>query len=448
MNTSSQSIRRIGLLAATAIVIANMIGTGVFTSLGFQLLGISSPFAIVMLWLVGGIIALCGALVYGELAVTFPRSGGEYNFLSKIYHPLVGFLSGWLSVTVGFAAPVALAAVAFGQYSGELFPGMSQTEAACGIVLFMAVIHGLSVSYGSNLQTFFTILKVALILFLIGSGLMIPHPQAVSFLPNAAGWQATFSSAFAVSLVYVSYAYSGWNASAYIAGEIKQPMKNLPRSLFLGTAIVTLLYVGLNFVFLYVAPISEMKVIFTDKGPTNIDTGYVAAKYIFSSYGALMMAAFISLALVSSVSAMTMAGPRVTKTIGEDFPLFRKVTTVNAGGAPYVAIILQAAISLLLILTGSFQSILTYIGFTLSLSTCLTVFGIFIVRKRKLNPNKEYHTWGYPVTPIIFLALNIWMLIFLMHSNPMASLYGFATLAVGIPFYYFGHKKNQIKKAI
>jgi basic amino acid/polyamine antiporter, APA family len=442
LNTSTDSIRRIGLLAATAIVIANMIGTGVFTSLGFQLLGITSPFAIIMLWLVGGVVALCGALVYGELAVTFPRSGGEYNFLSKTYHPLVGFLSGWLSVTVGFAAPVALAAMAFGQYSGEIFPGMSQKDAAIGIVLFMAIVHGLSVSYGSNLQTFFTLLKIALIVFLIGCGLMIPHPQSISFLADTAGWKATFSGAFAVSLVYVSYAYSGWNASAYIAGEIKQPMKNLPRSLFVGTAIVTLLYVGLNFVFLYVAPINEMKVIFTDKGPTNIDTGYVAARYIFSTNGALIMAAFISLALVSSVSAMTMAGPRVTKTIGEDFPVFKKVTTINAGGAPYIAIILQAAISLLLILTGSFQSVLTYIGFTLSLSTCLTVFGIFIIRKRKLTPANEYHCWGYPITPILFLALNIWMLIYLMHDNPKASLGGFVTLAVGIPFYFIGHKKQ------
>jgi APA family basic amino acid/polyamine antiporter len=325
---------------------------------------------------------------------------------------------------------------------------MPQKYAAIGIVVFMAIVHGLSVSYGSNLQTFFTLLKIALIIFLIGSGLMIPHPQSVSFTPGSDGWKNIFSGAFAVSLVYVSYAYSGWNASAYIAGEIKKPMKNLPRSLFVGTAIVTLLYVGLNFVFLYVAPINEMKVIFTDKGPTNIDTGYVAARYIFSTNGALIMAAFISFALVSSVSAMTMAGPRVTKTIGEDFPMFKKVTAVNAGGAPYIAIILQTIISIILIFTGSFNSVLAYIGFTLSLSTCLTVFGIFIVRKRKINPEKEYHCWGYPVTPILFLLFNIWMLGFLLRegSTRLEAVYGLLTVAAGIPFYYIGHHKLQTQK--
>lgn len=414
-----------------------MIGTGVFTSLGFQLLGITSPFAIIMLWLVGGVVALCGALVYGELAVTFPRSGGEYNFLSRTYHPLVGFLSGWLSVTVGFAAPVAAAAMAFGTYSGDIFNGLSQKEAACCIVLFMAIVHGLSVNYGSNLQTFFTLLKILLIVVFIGCGLILSHPQPISFMPDATGWGAIFSGAFAVSLVWVSYTYSGWNASSYIAGEIKKPMRNLPRSLFIGTAIVTVLYIFINFLFLYVAPMSEMRGV--------LDVGFVASKHIFRSLdGAKLMAAFISLALVSSVSAMTMAGPRVTKTIGEDFPLFKKITTINAGGAPYVAIILQAAISLLLIFTGSFKSIITYIGFTLSLSTCLTVFGIFIVRKRKLNPEKEYHCWGYPITPILFLSFNLWMLVFLLRdaNTRLQALYGLATLIVGIPFYFIGHKKQ------
>ena len=235
-----------------------MVGTGVFTSLGFQVLGIQSPFALLMLWIVGGLIALCGAVCYGELAAAMPRSGGEYHFLSQIYHPALGFLSGWVSATVGFAAPTALAALALGQYAKSVWPNLEPTWLSVAVVLALALVHGLSTRAGSRLQVVITALKVAVLVVFIGAGAVVGEGQPLHLAPAAADWQALLSPAFAISLVYVSYAYSGWNAAVYVTGEIHNPQRNLSRILLAGTAVVLLLYVGLNYVFLRSTPVPDL----------------------------------------------------------------------------------------------------------------------------------------------------------------------------------------------
>ena len=252
----TRSPYKITFLTGAAIVIANMVGTGVFTSLGFQVLGIQSSFALLMLWLVGGLIALCGAVSYAELAAAMPRSGGEYHYLGQIYHPALGFLSGWVSATVGFAAPTALAALALGQYAKSVWPGLHSQWLSVAVVLALALVHGSSIRVGSRLQIIITALKVAVLVVFIGAGMVVGEGQPISFRPDAAGWQALLSPAFAVSLVYVSYAYSGWNAAVYVTGEIENPKRNLSRILLAGTAIVLLLYVGLNYVFLRSTPLA------------------------------------------------------------------------------------------------------------------------------------------------------------------------------------------------
>src|SRR6266478_7954956 len=229
--TSVKPRRTIGLFTACAIVIANIIGTGIFTSLGFQLKEIHSGFPLLMLWVVGGIAALCGALSYGELSAALPRSGGEYHFLSKIYHPSVGFMAGFLSATVGFAAPVALAAMAFGQYFNGVFGAGSPMVLSFVVVWIVTVFHVGNLRVGSAFQNVSTLLKLLLIGALIGAGFFVPSKQLISFLPAPGDKAAILSGAFAVALVYVMYSYSGWNASAYISSEIKRPEKNVPRSL-------------------------------------------------------------------------------------------------------------------------------------------------------------------------------------------------------------------------
>jgi APA family basic amino acid/polyamine antiporter len=294
---------KITFLTGAAIVIANMVGTGVFTSLGFQVMGIESGFALLMLWLVGGLIALCGAVSYAELAAAMPRSGGEYHYLSQIYHPALGFLSGWVSATVGFAAPTALAALALGEYAKSVWPGLQPTWLSVAVVLVLTAVHGTSARFGGRLQVFITALKVVVLVAFIVAGVTVGEGQPLGFVPDAAGWRALLSPAFAVSLVYVSYAYSGWNAAVYVTGEIENPQRNLSRILLVGTAVVLLLYVGLNYVFLRSTPLAGLK--------GQVEVGFVAATSLFGPLGGRLMGGIIAALLVSTVSSMVLAGPRI-----------------------------------------------------------------------------------------------------------------------------------------
>src|SRR6266481_4223340 len=251
--------RRVGFLTACSIVIANIIGTGIFTSLGFQLAGIQSGFALLMLWIVGGIAALCGALCYGELSAALPRSGGEYHFLSQIYHPALGFMAGFVSATVGFAAPIALAAMAFGRYFAGVFDLGSPVVLSFAIVWAVALFHLGNLRLGGVFQNLWTLVKLLLIGALITAGFIVEPKQGITFWPQAGDTMSIFSGAFAVALVYVMYSYSGWNASSYIIGEVKRPERNVPRSLLVGTLIVIAAYVLLNAIFLATTPQEEMR---------------------------------------------------------------------------------------------------------------------------------------------------------------------------------------------
>jgi len=426
-----QSIK-IDFNTATALVIANMIGTGVFTSLGYQVLDIQSVFSILMLWILGGAIALCGALTYGEIGAAFPQSGGEYNYLSKLFHPSVGFLSGWVSVTVGFAAPIAAAAVALGMYVSKIFPGVNSTALSVTVVLLLTALHATDVKLGIRFQKFFTAFKIIAIVFLVGAGLFSHPEHTISIMPTSFSLTEICSAPFAVSLVFVSYAYSGWNASSYIAGELENPQKNLPKSLLLGTGVVMLLYVLLNYVFLYTVPINELK------GFTEV--GYLSADKIFGHSLGAFMGLVIALLLVSTLSAMILTGPRVMRSMGNDMSLLKVFTKSNKKGVPYVAVIFQSVIALTLILTSSFSSLITYVGFTLSLCTFLTVSGIFVLRIKFKHLQTSYKTWGYPVTPILFLASTGWVMYFIFKNKPVESLYGFATVLSGLIVYFAGRK--------
>ena len=423
---------------AIAVIVANMVGTGVFTSLGFQLLDIQSGFVILMLWLVGGITALCGALSYAELGAMFPRSGGEYNFLNEIYHPLAGFVSGWVSATIGFAAPTALAAITFGKYFTSVFPQFSSTYLACGLIIILTLVHATSRKNSGSLQSLFTLLKIILILvFCILCFAMVDTPQTINFLPIEGDKELLFSGAFAVSLIYVNYAFSGWNAATYLSNELDEPSKNLPLILGIGTGLVLILYLALNFIFLYVAPVDSLK--------GQLEVGYIAAQSVFGPSGAAIMGVSLSLLLISTVSAMIIAAPRVLQMIGEDFSVFKFLGKTNKNSIPANAIYIQSAISLVFILTGTFESILIYSGFTMGLNTFLAVLGLFILRIRKPELARPYKTWGYPITPIIFLSLTGWTLVYLLIDKPNESLLGLLTVAAGVLVYFLTEKMSVNK---
>ena len=412
---------------ATAVIIANMIGTGVFTSLGFQLLGISSGFAILMLWAVGGLAALCGALCYSELGTRLPRSGGEYNFLGEIYHPAAGFISGWVSATIGFAAPIAAVAIAFSKYGSAVLPGglseTAQTAIALALVLGMAGLHARSRRLSGGSQTAFTAVKLVLIAAFILAGLtLVETPQTLSFAPNADGVSALLSPAFAVSLIYVSYAYTGWNAATYISGELAEPQRTLPGILVSGTLVVAVLYVLLHVVFLRAAPMAEMA--------GEVEIGYIAARGIFGDVGGRIAGGMLALLLISSVSAMTLAGPRALQAIGEDFHAFRWLGRTNAHGVPRNAVMLQSAVAALFVLTQSFETIIVFAGGLLAFNSLLAVLGLFVLRRRE-GRDAPFRVPLYPVVPLVYATITAFTLVYVVLDNPATAVAALALIVVG-----------------
>ena len=420
----SAHIAGVSTVTATAIAVADMIGIGVFTSLGFQVLGIPSPFALLMLWVVGGITAICGALAYAELAAALPRSGGEYNFLSRIYHPAVGFLAGWISATVGFAAPIAVAAMAFGTYFEGVFPGSPPLLLGLGLAWIVSLVHLTGVRRSSKFQNISTAIKVVLIAAFIVAGFVYGNPQPISFVPSAQDFGYIASAPFAISLVFVMYSYSGWNAATYIINEVREPEKSLPRSLFVATLIVLTLYVGLNAVFLYTTPMEKMA--------GQINVAQIVGKEIFGDAGGRVVGALICVGLVSAVSAMIWIGPRVTMVIGEDLPALRFFARTTEAGVPAAAILFQLAVVTVLLFTQSFEAIIDYIQFSLTFCTFLAVLGVIVLRYTQPELKRPYRVWAYPLTPIIFLLVTGFMMFYLITQRPLQSLAGVATMLAGL----------------
>jgi APA family basic amino acid/polyamine antiporter len=414
-------------VTATAIAVANMIGIGVFTSLGFQAVDLPSGFALLMLWVVGGIIALCGALSYAELATVFPRSGGEYNFLSRIYHPAVGFLAGWISATVGFSAPTALAAMAFGIYLEQVVPSAPALACALLLVWSVSLVHLRGIERAASFQNVSTLIKVALIVAFMVAALVLASPSALSFRPSHEDAARITSPAFAVGLAFVMYSYSGWSAVTYIAGEVRDVRQTLPATVAVAVVVVALLYVGLNAVFLYSTPLDQLA--------GQIDVAVVAGSHIFGEAGGRIVGAIICVGLVSTISAMMWIGPRVTMAMGEDFPLLSVFARRTKAGVPVAAVFLQLGVVTVLLLTQTFESILEFIQFSLTVSSFLTVLGLIVLRYTQPALPRPYRVWGYPLTPLAFLAVSLFMMINLAVQRPVQSLAGAAMMLAGLLVY-------------
>jgi APA family basic amino acid/polyamine antiporter len=419
---------------AVTLVIANMIGTGVFTSLGYQVGPLPSGFVILLLWLVGGIVALSGAFTYAEIATTFKRSGGEYYYLGKIFHPLFGFLSGWMSIVAGFAGAISAVAIAIGAYSGELL-GLPVKGIAVASILIVSTIHWFGVKTGGIAQTILTGTKLTLIAFFCMAPFFIDSPESgVHFTPQPGDWNLITSSGFAVSLVFVVYAYTGWNASAYIAGNMENPAKNLPRSLVIGTLIVVFVYLLLNGMFLYSATFSELN--------GQNDIGNVVAHKLFGPRAGALFSALFSFALLSTLSAMTIAGPRVTEAMGEDYAILKNFSIKNQYGMPYVAILTQGAWSVFLVIVSSFKEIIQYISVSLSIFSMLTVVGVFFLRRKYPKEERPFRLPLYPVPPLIFIITTCWMIYYVTKDDYRIILYSVATMIPGAFVYFIASRKK------
>lgn len=421
---------KITTLTGLALVVANMIGTGVFTSLGFQLEDLQNPTTILILWGLGGLIALSGAFSYAEMGTHIQRSGGEYAFLSQLFHPLIGYLSGWISTTVGFAAPIALSAMAFVAY----FPffDLNPKWTSISLIAIVTLIHTKSLTLSSKFQNISTFLKVVLIIVLILIGLVINPTSDHIVLSRTVELSEIISPAFAIALIYVSYSYTGWNAAAYIIEEFKNPKKSLPIALIGGTLLVTVLYTILQYVFLKHVSIPELR--------GQLEVGTIAMRNMLGeNYGKLFGLA-ISLLLISGISAMVWVGSRVTSSIAQDYR-FWQYFKAKKNNIPNRALWFQFGISALLIITGTFEQILIYCGILLTISSMVTVAGVFKLRYQ--NSENQVHGYKSPLFPIfqiVFIILSLWMIVYVFINNPSETLLGFINIFIGLMTYMWSNK--------
>jgi basic amino acid/polyamine antiporter, APA family len=437
--------RRLGLFPATNIVVANMIGAGIFTTSGLLMSGLNNPVLMIILWTAGGIIALCGALSYGELGAAMPGAGGEYLFLSKLYSPIFGFLSGWVSFIVGFSAPIAASALGFSEYFTRAVPGLAvwlqnngimgpvltKKVLAVSVILIFTFIHYRGIKYGARIQNALTLLKILLIVILLTAGFSSGKGDFSNFtaggkiLSGLAGWKT-----IGLSLMWIMFAYSGWNASTYLGAEIKNPSRNLPGSLIYGTIIVMILYLGINILYVYGINPEAMKGV--------ISVGGLAMGNLFGKSAEVLFSILIAFALFSSLSAFIIIGPRVYYSMAKDGLFFRSAARIHKKfQVPSNSILLQCLIAVILVLSGTFEQVLTYMGFALGIFPVLTVMGIWKLRKN--NP-EALKIKGFPVPQIIYVAAGILILVLSFLERPLESSIALLTVFIGIPVYFIFKK--------
>ena len=426
----------IGLLTCLSLVTATMVGTGVYTSLGFQLMTLQSGFSILCLWALGGLLSLCGALSYAELSARIPRSGGEYTYLSEIYHPALGFMAGFVSLVAGFAAPIALSAMAFGTYLHAAWPGCPERAVPMVAVVLISLGHLQSLKMSSRVQNVTTGVKFLLLgsFLLIGVWSAVRNPGSLKTLMPAQGSLGELlHPSGGIALLFVLYAYSGWNATTYLAGEVRDRQKIVGLSLILGTLAVTILYVLINAVFLTSAPASDLR------GVLNV--GSIAANHLIGPLGGSVMSGLVAIGLLASISAMIWAGPRVTQRIGEDHFLFRKLALTSTNGTPRRATLLQLVLVLGLLSSGSFEAILVCSQIPLLICLILGVSGVIVMRlKNSLPPpsleaNPVFSCPLYPLPPLLFILCSTAGLGYTALSKPQFAIAGVGIMIIPLALY-------------
>jgi APA family basic amino acid/polyamine antiporter len=417
---------KIGWKTATAIVISNMIGTGIFTTLGFQVVELQNTVTIFLLWLIGGVLALFGAFCYAELGTFFKGNGGDYIYLSKTYHPILGYLSSWISLVIGFSSPVSLAALAMAKYM-SVFQGDFGTFFAIAVILLVALALSFSLSLSGKFHNFFTFIKVSFVVVLIVIGVLLSqNPVHTSINFNSSWEKEILFPAFATSLVFVTYAYTGWNSASYIAGEIDKPQKNLPKSLIVGTVFVTFCYVFINYIMLKHAPIEALK--------GKEDVMGIAANYMFGTIFGKIVNVFIALQLVATISGYLWVGSRITQATASENKLWSFLAIKNKKNIPVRAIFAHAIIAIIIISTGSFKQIFLYTAFVLQLLSTLAISAAFFLKKSDRRLFKS--NWFY-LFPAVFVLFSFYILYFTFISNPKESLVGLAIVLIGIILYLF-----------
>ena len=444
---NSQLERKLTLFPLVNIVVANMIGAGIFTTSGLLMENLRNPVMMLVLWLVGGVIALCGALSYGELGAAFPHAGGEYAFLSRLYHPLLGFLSGWVSLIVGFSAPIAASAIGFSRYLFRAIPQLAAVEGtvpllqnmwlqkvlSVSIIVLFTTVHVRGIKLSAQVQNALTVLKILLVVGLIGVGFAFGSGEWTNLTqPTTYSFDLGKMKSVGLSLMWIMFAYSGWNAATYVGSEVKKPGKNLPLSLLLGTGLVTVFYVLLNLFYVYAVNPDDMYGV--------ISIGGLAVARAFGQSWESLLSILIAIALFSSLSAFIILGPRVYYAMAKDGVFFKGLARVHPKHrVPTRAIVLQAGIASILVLTGTFDQILTFMGFALGLFPLFAIVGIFKLRWSNRSVLKMP---GFPIAPALYLIFGTMILVLAFLERPVESSFAILTVIVGVPVYFVFRKKK------
>ncbi|MFM1895953.1 MAG: hypothetical protein RLZZ385_1027 [Pseudomonadota bacterium] len=436
--------RSVALRSATALVIANIIGAGIFTTTGFQAASLGHPGLIILLWIIGGVLAWCGAMCYAELGAMLPEAGGEYAYLRESYGPLFGFMSAFVSLVAGFSAPIAAALKAMVRYLSALIPGLDAGHRLPGgialedglailLVWLLIAVHSSNIRAGFGFNDLVTLFKVSGITFIILAGFAVGNGDLANFTLVSSSFEQQSSvelmSAFSVSLIFVTFCYTGWNAAAYIGHEIRDPQRNLPRALFGGTLIVTLLYLLLNALYFYGADVDQLAGV--------PEVGLVAAEQLFGPVGVTLTVLVLTVSIFASASAMTIAGPRVYYALGKDHSRLGFLSGTRDGSSiPVRALLLQGAITTIIILSARIDQIIQYAGFTLALFSSLAVSSVIILRIRKPELPRPFRVVGYPFTPLLFLIVSVWIMLWnLVSEYWLESLLSLATVVLAALFF-------------
>jgi APA family basic amino acid/polyamine antiporter len=433
-----------GVPTATFVIVASMVGTGVLTTSGFTVYTVGSNQLMLLLWVLGGVVAACGALTLCELTAALPRSGGDYVYLYEAYGPLVAFLSGWVSFVIGFSAPAALAGFGVATYLTAPL-GLSDAVAvplqrglATVLILGFAVVHNTGRRQTAQVQGWITAVKLTLLVLLMVAGLAAGRGNLGHLSDRPAmTWDIFKSMMF--SLVYISYAYTGWNAASYMAGEFTDPQRQLPRAIVLGTLGVTALYIGLNVFYALALSAEDVRALVPDRDHMYkvAPIAELAARRLFGERVAGPLSVAVGLMLLSSLSAYVLTGPRVTyaMAVAGQFPAVAGRLTTRAG-TPAVATVLQTAITIALLWTGSFSSLMEYTSVGLAIFSMLAVSSIYVLRRRRPDLPRPFRTPGYPVTPAVFLLVTGVLTAAAFSNRPRESTYALLSILAGVPIYY------------
>jgi APA family basic amino acid/polyamine antiporter len=447
--------RQIGLFSAVMLISGDMIGTGIFISTGVIAETLPSPGGVLLVWILGGLLALTGALSCAELSASLPFAGGDYNYIKEAYGRLMGFLSGWSSFLVTFSGAIAFLAVTFNGFMAFFFPVLGSQEAfftaalpgmainvtvgtlfSIVVVLLISALHCIGVRLGTLTQNLLSIFKIGSLLAIIVLGVLFGKGETAHFRPLFDWDKISNFSLFAAAFIPVIFAYSGWNAVIYIAGEVKNPDRNLPRALLWANLIVIALYLAINVVYIYAVPVTRME------GALRVSE--VATTALFGYETSAWITAIITVSILGALNAVTMLGPRIYYAMARDGVFFRGLARVHPTfNTPMNAIVLQAVWSCFLILTGTFGTLFTYVSVIITLFSALTVGSVIVLRWRKPELQRPYRLWGYPFAPILFVVANLWIVWGSVTEKRFESLMGVFIVGLGIPAYMIW--QNRLK---